>query len=77
MEETAPGCSRSPFDDVELRCELLTRPNTIPGVELPEAKLGLRPSFPLGVLRGEGAERFREVLRWFVHQVAPHVAQGG
>jgi hypothetical protein len=56
---------RAPFDDIRLRRELLRRLNEIPGVHLAEAKLALRPSFPMVLLPGEGAERLGEVFRWF------------
>ena len=36
---------RPPFDDIELRREFLNSLNKIPGVDLPEAKLELRPGF--------------------------------
>ncbi|MBO1330965.1 DUF262 domain-containing protein [Streptomyces sp. VRA16 Mangrove soil] len=66
---------RSPFDDIEQRRELLSRLNKIDGIDLPEAKLALRPSFPLGVL-AEHSEEICEVLDWFVMTVALHVARG-
>ncbi|MFE5021989.1 DUF262 domain-containing protein [Streptomyces sp. NPDC056656] len=66
---------RSPFDDVEQRRELLHRLNKIGGLELPEAKLELRPSFPVRVFAEHG-EEICEVLDWFVMTVALHVARG-
>jgi hypothetical protein len=66
---------RSPFDDVEQRRELLHRLNKIDGLELPEAKLELRPSFPVRVFAEHG-EEICEVLDWFVMTVALHVARG-
>ncbi|WP_328492575.1 DUF262 domain-containing HNH endonuclease family protein [Streptomyces sp. NBC_00414] len=57
--------TRSPFDDTERRRELLNRLNKIDGIELPEAKLALRPSFSLSVFARHGDE-IREVLDWFV-----------
>ncbi|MYX74154.1 DUF262 domain-containing protein [Streptomyces sp. SID3915] len=60
---------RSPFDDVEQRRALLRRLNEIDGITLSEAKLELRPSFPLSVF-AEHAEEIDGVLEWFVHTAA-------
>ncbi|MFE7113899.1 DUF262 domain-containing protein [Streptomyces sp. NPDC057654] len=60
---------RPPFDDEPLRRELMTRLNKIDGIELAEAKLDLRPSFPLEAFADHG-EEIRAVLEWFVHVVA-------
>jgi hypothetical protein len=58
--------ARPPFDDVELRRELRDRLNKIPGVDLPEAKLELRPGFPLELLTDEASrDVFTEALTWF------------
>ncbi|MEW2220787.1 DUF262 domain-containing protein [Streptomyces sp. NPDC006990] len=66
---------RSPFDDSEQRRALLHRLNRIDGIDLPEAKLGLRPSFPIDVF-AKHAEEICKVLDWFVMTVALHVARG-
>ncbi|MET9953427.1 DUF262 domain-containing protein [Streptomyces sp. NPDC006339] len=60
---------RPPFDDEQLRRELMARLNKVEGIDLAEAKLDLRPSFPLEVFAEHGAE-IREVLEWFVLTVA-------
>ncbi|MCT2590744.1 DUF262 domain-containing protein [Streptomyces sp. N2-109] len=60
---------RPPFDDEPLRRELMTRLNDIDGIELAEAKLDLRPSFPLEVF-AEHSEEISTVLEWFLHTVA-------
>ncbi|MFD7578563.1 DUF262 domain-containing protein [Kitasatospora sp. NPDC059817] len=65
---------RSPFDDTEMRRELLRRLNEIDGVELAEAKLDLRPSFPLQVF-ADHPEEISAVLEWFVHTAALELAQ--
>ncbi|GAB2809063.1 DUF262 domain-containing protein [Streptomyces chlorus] len=65
---------RSPFDDTEQRRELLNRLNKIEGVDLPEAKLELRPSFPVRVFAEHG-EEICEVLDWFVGAAALDLAQ--
>ena len=63
---------RPPFDDVELRREFLNRLNKIPGVDLPEAKLELRPGFPLELLTDAASrEVFIDALTWFFHQANP------
>ncbi|MFD5765416.1 DUF262 domain-containing protein [Streptomyces sp. NPDC127049] len=65
---------RAPFDDSEQRRELLRRLNRIEGVDLPEAKLELRPSFPVQVFAEHGHE-VSEVLDWFVHTAALDLAR--
>ncbi|MFE7981884.1 DUF262 domain-containing protein [Streptomyces cellulosae] len=65
---------RRPFDDTEQRRELLNRLNKIDGIDLPEAKLELRPSFPVGVFAEHG-EEICGVLDWFVHTAALDLAQ--
>lgn len=59
---------RPPFDDELLRRELMARLNRVKGVDLAEAKLDLRPSFPLEVFAEQG-EELRGVLEWFVRTV--------
>ncbi|MEU0368684.1 DUF262 domain-containing protein [Streptomyces sp. NPDC006283] len=65
---------RAPFDDTEQRLEFLHRLNKIDGIDLPEAKLELRPSFPLGVFTDHG-DAVCEVLDWFVHTAALDLAR--
>ncbi|MEU5985076.1 DUF262 domain-containing protein [Streptomyces sp. NPDC047434] len=60
---------RPPFDDELLRREMMVRLNRVKGIELAEAKLDLRPSFPLEVFAEHG-EELRGVLEWFAHTVA-------
>lgn len=63
-------CRRPPFDDPAQREELRKRLNGIDGVDLPAAKVDLRPGFELGVLLDAPArEKLIEVLGWF-HAVA-------
>ncbi|MFE6740589.1 GmrSD restriction endonuclease domain-containing protein [Streptomyces tubercidicus] len=59
---------RPPFDDEPLRRELMARLNEIDGIDLAEAKLDLRPSFPVEVFAGHAAE-ISAVLEWFLHVV--------
>jgi hypothetical protein len=66
--------TRSPFDDAGQRRELLQRLNKIDGIDLPEAKLDLRPSFPVRVF-AEHSDEICEVLDWFVHTAALDLAR--
>ncbi|MGW2699914.1 GmrSD restriction endonuclease domain-containing protein [Streptomyces sp. NPDC001340] len=66
--------SRSPFDDTEQRRELLNRLNKIAGIDLPEAKLELRPSFPVTVF-AEHSDEICEALDWFVGVAALDLAR--
>ncbi|WP_051115850.1 GmrSD restriction endonuclease domain-containing protein [Streptomyces sp. PsTaAH-124] len=63
--------SRPPFDDSGLRQEFMSRLNAVPGIELAEAKLELRPSFPLEVL-ADRSEEIAEIMSWFVQQVVAY-----
>jgi alkylated DNA nucleotide flippase Atl1 len=64
---------RKPFDDVQLRQEFRERLNTIPGVDLPAAKLELRPSFPLNLLTdAEALATFIGALSWFYKQATAY-----
>jgi alkylated DNA nucleotide flippase Atl1 len=65
---------RPPFDDEPLRRDLLGRLNAIPGVDLAEAKLDLRPSFPLEVFAAQ-SDALCAVLEWFAHTVVLAQAQ--
>ncbi|MFB8111528.1 GmrSD restriction endonuclease domain-containing protein [[Kitasatospora] papulosa] len=65
---------RAPFDDTEQRRELLRRLNEVDGIDLPEAKLELRPSFPLQVFAAQG-EAVYAALDWFIHTAALDLAR--
>ena len=57
---------RPPFDDPALREQLRQRLNTVEGVDLPAAKIELRPSFPLAVLNSPvNRGQLIEHLKWF------------
>ncbi|MFI0978893.1 DUF262 domain-containing protein [Streptomyces sp. NPDC021093] len=60
---------RPPFDDEPRRRELMARLNEIDGIELAEAKLDLRPSFPIETF-AEHSDELAAVLESFVHTVA-------
>lgn len=62
--------TRAPFDDLDRRDELRRRFNEVRDVQLPEAKLGMRPGFQLDVLaHDETRHAVVDVLRWFVSEV--------
>jgi len=57
---------RPPFDDIALREKLRCRLNELPGVDIPAAKIALRPGFALAVLADADArETLLESLLWF------------
>jgi hypothetical protein len=61
--------SRPPFDDLELREEFRRRLNQVPGIDLPAAKIELRPGFDLAVLAEvSGRELVVAQLSWFLEQ---------
>ena len=64
--------TRAPFDDIELRDEFRRRLNTIAGVDIPSAKLALRPNIRAELITTETALRsLGKTLSWFVEQVQP------
>jgi hypothetical protein len=59
--------TRPPFDDPAMRSELRTRLNQAAGIDIPLAKLELRPSFRVSELADPATERIlSETLAWFV-----------
>jgi alkylated DNA nucleotide flippase Atl1 len=64
---------RPPFDNPALRGELRNRLNRASAVDIPLAKLELRPSFPISVLaEPEGWTVVSEALSWFADTVREH-----
>lgn len=58
--------TRSPFDSLELREALRQQLNELPGVDLPAAKLELRPGFDLCVLAEDSTrDRLIAIIAWF------------
>jgi hypothetical protein len=65
-----PMSARPPFDDVALRDEFRQRLNQAPGVDIPQVKLALYPSFRLSVLADSRAySAVLDALRWFAAQL--------
>jgi alkylated DNA nucleotide flippase Atl1 len=59
--------TRPPFDDPSLRAELRRQLNLAEEIDIPLAKLGLRPSFAVAALIDPATESIvREALEWFV-----------
>ncbi len=59
-----------PFDDENMRRELLRRLNEIDGIEISEDKITKRPSIPFSTLRnGDALERFLDVFDWYVKEI--------
>lgn len=58
--------AREPFTDRGLRLELLKRLNELDGVDIPEGKLELHPSFRPSLLENDrNREMLAETLAWF------------
>lgn len=61
---------RPPFNDLALREEFRARLSGVAGIDLPRAKLGLRPGFPIEVLGdSERGVQVLEHLVWFRERV--------
>jgi len=68
--------SRPPFDDAALRGELRNRLNQAPEIEIPLAKLELRPSFPVSALTDpEVWDVVIAALTWFAEKVRENEAE--
>lgn len=60
---------RPPFDDIHVRDELRERLNQIPSVEIPAAKLALRPNIRATYFTSEGSlQQFAETSAWFLEK---------
>lgn len=67
--------TRAPFDDITLRNELREQLNRIDGIEIPSAKLALRPSIKSDVLARPGTlEALGQTLAWFIEQATLEAA---
>jgi alkylated DNA nucleotide flippase Atl1 len=67
--------SRPPFDDLELREEFRRRLNQVPGIELPAAKIELRPGFDLAALaEASGRDLAIRQLSWFLEQASNYAS---
>lgn len=61
--------ARPPFDDVALRDELRERLNHIAGVDIPAAKLGLRPHIQAELITSKDAlNELAHISEWFIRQ---------
>ena len=61
---------RIPFNDDELRLELLNKFNQIKDINIPPHRLAGRPNFPLNTLKDdESMEIFLDTLEWIVKKI--------
>ncbi len=61
---------KAPFNDEELRMEVLNRLNQIEGIDIAANRIGGRPYFPLNVLKDENSmQMFIETLEWVVDKI--------
>jgi hypothetical protein len=61
---------KPPFDNDDMRKELLKRINEIPGVNFPQQSIAKGPSIPLKILEGTDArEKFFGALEWAILQI--------
>jgi hypothetical protein len=57
--------ARPPFDDEAMRMELARRLNSIPGVEIPQSRLAMRPAIELTTLADATAlAAFEDAMQW-------------
>lgn len=67
--------SRPPFDSIELREEFRRRLSAVEGIDLPEAKIELRPGFPVEILAIESKrDAVIGALAWFFEKVRERTA---
>lgn len=61
---------RPTFSSESSRLDLLTRLNTIPGIQIPVNMVGRRPSFPLSALRERTSlQQFLQILEWAIEEI--------
>lgn len=66
--------TRPPFDEIDLRAQFRARLNEAPGINLPETKLDMRPSFRIEVLADAAAwQVVADALTWFMARVVEHL----
>ena len=65
-----PLASRPPFDDENLRIELLDRLNEIPEVNLPRDSISRYPSIPISTFQEESSfQKLIVVLEWTIQKI--------
>lgn len=61
---------KPPFDNEDLRRELLRRINEVPGVNIPQEYIAKGPAIPLKILENrEALEKFFSALAWAIQQI--------
>ena len=62
--------NKPPFENEDLRHELLRRLNEVPGINIPVDAIAKGPSVPLSVLKNEDAlKKFLDVFTWVFEQI--------
>ena len=65
-----PLSKRAPFNDEDLRLELLDRLNEIPDVNLPRDSISRYPSIPISTFQEESSfQKLIEVLEWTIQKI--------
>jgi len=60
---------KPPFDEVDLRKELMRKLNEIPGINFPSDAIDKGPSIPLSILNKDALEMFLLVFNWVVERI--------
>jgi len=61
--------NKPPFDDENLRKELLRKLNEIPGINLPTDAIDRGPIIPLSIFNEDALERFLLVFNWVIERI--------
>ena len=61
--------NKPPFDDENLRKELLRKLNEIPGINLPTDAIDRGPIIPLSIFNEDALERFLNVFNWVIERI--------
>lgn len=62
--------TRAPFDDIRLRDQFRRKLNQVPGIDIPSAKLALRPNIRASAITDESAMNLiGQALEWFISQI--------
>jgi len=60
---------KPPFDNVDLRKDLLRKLNEIPGINFPSDAIDKGPSIPLSILNKDALEKFLLVFNWVIERI--------
>jgi hypothetical protein len=61
--------NKPPFDNEELRKELLNRLNQVQGISFPADAIDRGPSIPLSILKEDALKKFFLIFEWAINEI--------